>query len=108
MLSGSDSEEGRGRPKTALNWENPEDPASPQNWSIRRKYFQIVTAGCVAFISTLASSIFTPGLDKAAQDFNVGEELGVFAFSIYILGLGLGGSIASPVSSTGCFYILER
>jgi len=87
------------RPAT-LDWDNAEDPLNPHNWPLARKWFQTYTIAGVAFVGTFASSVFTPGIELAASEFNSTRVIATFAFSIYQLGLAFGGPFAAPLSET--------
>jgi multidrug resistance protein len=88
-----------GRPK-ALEWDDANDPLNPHNWSLARKWYQTYTIGGIALVGTLASSIFTPGIEPAAAEFHSTRTIATFAFSIYQLGLAFGGPFAAPLSET--------
>jgi multidrug resistance protein len=85
---------------TALDWDGADDPLNPHNWSPARKWFQTYTISGVAFVGTFASSVFTPGIQLAASEFNSTTVVATFAFSIYQLGLAFGGPFAAPLSET--------
>jgi multidrug resistance protein len=87
------------RPK-ALDWDSADDPLNPHNWSLARKWFQTYTIAGVAFVGTFASSVFTPGIELAAEEFGSTMTIATFAFSIYQLGLAFGGPFAAPLSET--------
>ncbi|KAF2829653.1 benomyl/methotrexate resistance protein [Ophiobolus disseminans] len=85
---------------TTLDWDNADDPLNPHNWSLARKWFQTYTIAGVAFVGTFASSVFTPGIELAASEFNSTRVIATFAFSVYQLGLAFGGPFAAPLSET--------
>jgi multidrug resistance protein len=85
---------------TSLDWDSTDDPLNPHNWSSARKWFQTYTISGVAFVGTFASSVFTPGIELAASEFNSTRVMATFAFSIYQLGLAFGGPFAAPLSET--------
>ncbi|CAO2653413.1 Nn.00g028240.m01.CDS01 [Neocucurbitaria sp. VM-36] len=89
----------RDRP-TSLDWDGPDDPINPHNWSLARKWFQTYTISGIAFVGTFASSVFTPGIEPAATELNSTTLIATLAFSIYQLGLAFGGPFAAPLSET--------
>jgi multidrug resistance protein len=95
----SEPEQPQERP-TSLDWDGPDDPLNPHNWSLTRKWFQTYTMSGVALVGTFASSVLTPGMKLAAGEFHSPEILATFAFAIYQLGLAFGGPFAAPLSET--------
>lgn len=87
------------RPKT-LDWDGPDDPLNPHNWSPARKWFQTYTISGIAFVGSFASSVFTPAIEEAAAEFNSSRIVATLAYSIYSLGLAFGGPFAAPLSET--------
>ncbi|EUC35066.1 hypothetical protein COCCADRAFT_24950 [Bipolaris zeicola 26-R-13] len=87
------------RPK-AMDWDGPDDPLNPHNWSAARKWFQTYTISGIAFVGTFTSSVFTPAIEVAALELNSSTLVSTFAYSIYSLGLAFGGPFAAPLSET--------
>jgi multidrug resistance protein len=85
---------------TALDWDGPEDPLNPHNWSPARKWYQTYTISGIAFVGTFASSVLTPAIEDAASELNSTRLIATFAYSIYALGLAFGGPFAAPLSET--------
>ncbi|USP75474.1 hypothetical protein yc1106_02748 [Curvularia clavata] len=87
------------RPKV-LDWDGPDDPLNPHNWSPARKWFQTYTISGIAFVGSFASSVFTPAIEEAAGDLDSSRLVATLAYSIYSLGLAFGGPFAAPLSET--------
>ncbi|KAF1940032.1 MFS general substrate transporter [Clathrospora elynae] len=87
------------RPKV-LDWDGPDDPLNPHNWSLARKWFQTYTISGISFVGTFASSILTPAIEPAASELGSTPLIATFAYSIYSLGLAFGGPFAAPLSET--------
>jgi multidrug resistance protein len=85
---------------SSLDWDSPDDPLNPHNWSAVRKWYQTYTISGVAFVGTFASSVFTPAIEPAASELQSTELIATFAYSIYALGLAFGGPFAAPLSET--------
>jgi multidrug resistance protein len=85
---------------SSLDWDGPDDPLNPHNWSAVRKWYQTYTISGVAFVGTFASSVFTPAIEPAASELQSTELIATFAYSIYALGLAFGGPFAAPLSET--------
>jgi hypothetical protein len=104
ILSEQDTLEGR--PAAAqqtdpdiVDWDGPDDPENPLNWTAGRKWGLIACLGAVTLVTPLASSFFAPGVPSVMATF--GESSNVIAalvVSIYILGFALGPLIIAPAS----------
>lgn len=82
------------------DWDGPDDPGNPRNWSPAFKAFNGSCVAGVAFVVTFASSVFSPGIDAADSEFGSSHELGTLAYALFILGLALGAPLAGPLSET--------
>ncbi|KAH8195933.1 hypothetical protein TruAng_009912 [Truncatella angustata] len=82
-----------------VNWDGPNDPKNPQNWSTSRK---VVCAVILAFISALspfASSIISPGISYIKADFDITDTYtGAFVVSGFLIGYCCGPLIIAPLS----------
>lgn len=83
---------------SGLDWEGPDDPANPQNWSKGLKSYHTFIPSAVALVCTTASSIITPALQEIQRDLNVSRELALLPYVLYVLGLGAGPLLAGPAS----------
>jgi len=80
------------------DWDGPDDPENPWNWPTwKRCYHTFIPAG-IAFVCTLASSIYVPGREDVMQEFGVGSIVAILPYSIYVLALALGPMLAGPSS----------
>ncbi|KAJ4319970.1 hypothetical protein N0V94_003640 [Neodidymelliopsis sp. IMI 364377] len=97
--SKSEAQSSHERPKT-LDWDGPDDPLNPHQWSLVRRWFQTYTISGVALVGTFASSVFTPSIEPTAAEFGSPTIIATLAFSIYQLGLAFGGPFAAPLSES--------
>ncbi|KAL1647790.1 hypothetical protein SLS58_002591 [Diplodia intermedia] len=81
---------------TKVEWAD--DPENPQNWPFAKRCFHTIIPTLIAVVTTLASSIYTPGRSEVQAEFGVSSTVGIFPFSFYTLGLAFGPLIASPCS----------
>lgn len=95
----------RGEPEVAapnpniVDWDGPDDPANPLNWSAKKKWGIIGSIGVVTLITPLASSFFAPGVPQVLKTFNVTSDLmSAFVVSVYILGFAVGPLFIAPLS----------
>ena len=56
-----------------VDWESPEDPLCPRNWTTWRRVGVTMQISVIAFFLTAASSIDATVLPQAARDFHVSE-----------------------------------
>ncbi|KAJ7643651.1 MFS general substrate transporter [Roridomyces roridus] len=82
-----------------VDWEGPDDPLNPRNWSRRKKWAATITASAFTFISPVSSSMIAPASDQVAHDFGVTNEVVVALFtSIFILSYAIGPLFLGPLS----------
>ncbi|OAQ63053.2 major facilitator superfamily protein [Pochonia chlamydosporia 170] len=82
-----------------VDWDGPDDPANPQNWTLSKKWLNISVVGLITFNVPLASSMFAPAVPQLLQDFHTDNaSLSTFVVSVYILGLAAGPLILAPMS----------
>ncbi|KAK3671956.1 hypothetical protein LTR78_008131 [Recurvomyces mirabilis] len=84
----------------AKDWLSTHDPANPRNFSLARKTYSITAVTLLAFVTTFAASIYSPGAPEVAKLFNVSDEVAILPLSLYNLGLAFGPLIGSPLSET--------
>lgn len=85
---------------SAEDWDGPDDPSNPQNWSLPKKVFHSVTIGLFSFAVTAGTSLITPATEMIGSTFGVSSTAALLSLSLYVLGLGLGPMIAAPISET--------
>ena len=73
-----------------VEFEGPDDPYRPLNWSFRKKAITTVLYGFTTMGATLASSIISPGVSQIAEDFHIGDVTATLALALFLFGLGLG------------------
>ncbi|KAF2448197.1 bicyclomycin resistance protein [Karstenula rhodostoma CBS 690.94] len=81
-----------------IEWDGPDDPENPQNWSRGYKWFITGILGMVTFVITFASSVFSTATQVTAQHFNVSSEVMVLGTSLFVLGFAVGPPIWGPLS----------
>lgn len=98
-----------------VDWDGEHDPADPQNWTRRRKWWAIalgifpllkpqiqtnkVPVSAFTFMSPVASSILAPSLHKIGTDLSItnpSEES--LCLSIFVLGFAFGPLLCAPLS----------
>ncbi|KAJ5638455.1 hypothetical protein N7528_000845 [Penicillium herquei] len=82
-----------------VDFEGPNDPENPHNWSAWRKGSQLFLMAFNTFITPLASSMFTPGVSEVMKEFNTSSSmLGSFVVSVFLLGYCFGPFLIAPLS----------
>ncbi|KAL1605144.1 hypothetical protein SLS60_004687 [Paraconiothyrium brasiliense] len=95
------TQDNRGEPEkdpNLIDWDSPDDPENPHNWSRGYKWFITAMLGMVTFVITFASSVFSTATQATAQNFNVSNEVMVLGTSLFVLGFAVGPPIWGPLS----------
>lgn len=82
-----------------VDWDGPDDPANPQNWSSRWKWGNIAVLSAITFLVPLGSSFFAPAVPELLQEFDEhNQALATFVVSVYVLGFAFGPLLVAPLS----------
>jgi len=81
-----------------IDWDGPDDPENPQNFSRGYKWFITIVLGFVTFCITFASSVFSTATRATAEHFGVSNEVMVLGTSLFVLGFAVGPPIWGPLS----------
>ncbi|KAL4732531.1 hypothetical protein ACLX1H_001547 [Fusarium chlamydosporum] len=82
-----------------VNWDGPDDPANPQNWSTKKKTITVMIVSSVTFVTPLASSIFAPSIEQVMTEFHsTNTQLASFIVSVYLIGYCFGPLVIAPLS----------
>jgi len=92
-------------PKNIVDWDGPDDPKNPMNWSRKKKLGITVLLGLVTMGSSFASSSFSPTFDAVSMEFGVSTEVVTLSLSLYVLGFAF-GPLVSPSFLHPQFVIL--
>lgn len=87
-----------GHDPNLVEWDGPDDPENPQNWSRGYKWFVTIIMGMVTFVITFASSVFSTATEVTAKEFGVSTEVMVLGTSLFVLGFAIGPIIWGPLS----------
>ena len=85
---------------TAHDWNGPDDPENPMNWSLWKRIYHTTVPALFGFIVTVGSSIYSPGLSGVMEQFDVSSTVALLGLSLYVLALGFGPVLAAPISET--------
>ncbi|KAL2831438.1 major facilitator superfamily domain-containing protein [Aspergillus cavernicola] len=82
-----------------VGWDGDDDPANPRNFPMPQKRFLMLLVSTVTFISPFASSVFSPGVVYAEEEFHVTSTiLGTLSVTGYLIGYVTGPLFFSPLS----------
>ncbi|TGJ82865.1 hypothetical protein E0Z10_g5896 [Xylaria hypoxylon] len=85
--------------EVTVDWEGPEDPANPLNWSSARKTFIIMVVSAVTFNISLVPTIFAPGVPLLLSEFHSeSSSLASFAVSAYVVPFAISPLVVAPLS----------
>lgn len=82
----------------ARDWASQDDPDNPRNFSLQRRICSTIAYTFLAFVSTLAASMYSAGMNEITTSMHVTEEVAILPLALYNLGLAFGPLIGSPLS----------
>ncbi|KAL0579325.1 hypothetical protein V5O48_002658 [Marasmius crinis-equi] len=84
---------------TVVDWDGPDDPSNPKNWTTKRKWSATLIVACFTFVAPAASSIISPAAHQVAKEFGITSDvlLGMIT-SVYVLGFAVGPLLVGPLS----------
>jgi MFS transporter, DHA1 family, multidrug resistance protein len=88
------------RPPAAIDWQGSDDPDNPRNFSRRRRLASAFAVTFLAFVSTLAGSLYSPAHQEVSKEFGVVDEIAILPLSLYNFGMAFGPLIGAPLSET--------
>lgn len=84
---------------TEIDWDGPNDPENPLNWSSSRKWAATILVSCFTFISPFSSTMVTPALDDIGKEFGIPRGFSqALVMSIFLLGYAQGPFVLAPLS----------
>ncbi|KAI9366735.1 major facilitator superfamily domain-containing protein [Zopfochytrium polystomum] len=82
-----------------VDWDGPEDPENPRNWSKLRKWIGVAIVGIFTLMTAMGSSVVAPSVPYIAIDLSASTTLQKeMIISIYVLSFGLGPLLVGPLS----------
>ncbi|KAJ5577973.1 MFS transporter cpaT [Penicillium hispanicum] len=99
LLAATDSPEEFAQDPNTVDWDGPDDPENPLNWTKKRKVTATTSIALITLLTPLGSSMFAPGVTQLVVDFNItSTELASFVVSVYLLGYCFGPLLIAPIS----------
>ncbi|KAF8876578.1 MFS polyamine transporter [Infundibulicybe gibba] len=92
-----------------VDWDGPEDPQNPKNWSYQRKWAATLVVSSFTFISPISSSMVAPATQQLAQEFGITSTVVIaMATSVFVLGYAFGPLFLGPLSEIyGRSHVLQ-
>ncbi|KAI7584733.1 hypothetical protein KC343_g19756, partial [Hortaea werneckii] len=84
----------------ARDWSGPDDPDNPRNFPLWKRVYSTFAVSFLAFVTTFAASIYSPGSAEVQREFGVSEEVAVLPLCLYNAGLAAGPIVGAPLSET--------
>jgi DHA1 family multidrug resistance protein-like MFS transporter len=84
----------------ATDWTGLDDPDNPRNFHRKTRIYSTVSVTVLAFVTTFAASVYSPGIEGVSVEFDVSHSVAVLPLSLYNLGLAAGPILGSPLSET--------
>ncbi|CAG8114461.1 unnamed protein product [Penicillium olsonii] len=92
-------------PDVIVDFEGPDDPYRPLNWSFRKKAITTVRHGqvqcmCHTSVATMQTNFnsYSTGQAQISEEFGISSEVSTLGTSLLLFGLGLGPLIWAPLS----------
>lgn len=86
-----------------IEWNGPDDPEYPMNWSVIKKGIITFTFGLLTFCVTFASAVFSSATVPIAMEYGVSTEVTTLGTSLFVLGFAVG-----PLVSVLYFKLKRR
>ncbi|EPX73419.1 cycloheximide resistance protein [Schizosaccharomyces octosporus yFS286] len=81
-----------------VNWDGPQDPLNPKNWSHTKKLWIIVQICIVTMSVTFASSVFSTGVPEVVKTFHASTPVASLGTCTYLVGFSMGSLPFAPLS----------
>ncbi|KAM5343382.1 hypothetical protein ACJ41O_011919 [Fusarium nematophilum] len=81
-----------------VDFDGPDDPYHPVNWSFRKKVITTILYGLTTCWITFASAVYSAAIYPVAKEFSVSTEVSAAGVSLLVFGFGLGPLVWAPLS----------
>lgn len=73
-----------------VDWDGPDDPENPHNWSRAKKWRITMITACMTFVVSFGSSVFSTATEVTAARFGVSDEVMILGVTLYVIGFATG------------------
>ncbi|EFR04750.1 polyamine transporter 1 [Nannizzia gypsea CBS 118893] len=81
-----------------VDWDGPDDPQNPKNFSRMKKWYITMMLSILTFCITFSSSVFSQATAVTAKIYGVSVEVTTLGTALIVLGFALGPIIWGPLS----------
>ncbi|GJE90729.1 MFS polyamine transporter [Phanerochaete sordida] len=82
-----------------VDWNGPDDPENPKNWTFKRKWAATAIVSAFTFISPVSSSMIAPASDQLAANFGITSDVVIaLTTSVFVLAYAFGPLFLGPLS----------
>ncbi|CCM02927.1 uncharacterized protein FIBRA_05041 [Fibroporia radiculosa] len=82
-----------------VDWNGPDDPENPKNWSFKKKWAATAIVSAFTFISPVSSSMIAPASDQLAAELGITNSAVIaLVTSIFVLAYAVGPLFLGPLS----------
>ncbi|EKM55131.1 uncharacterized protein PHACADRAFT_255538 [Phanerochaete carnosa HHB-10118-sp] len=82
-----------------VDWNGPDDPENPKNWTFKRKWAATAIISAFTFISPVSSSMVAPASDQLAADLGITSDVLIaLTTSVFVLAYAFGPLFLGPLS----------
>lgn len=85
------------RDPNLVEFDGPDDPGNPKNWSVKRRTAITISMGMMTFVVTFSSSIFAVAIEPVSREFGIGEVVSTLGVTFFLL-VCLPSSLTSPMA----------
>ncbi|EME84151.1 uncharacterized protein MYCFIDRAFT_135024 [Pseudocercospora fijiensis CIRAD86] len=86
----------KGATAELVDWNGPDDPDNPHNWSLVTRVFITALICILTFSIYIGSAIYATGIIGISEKFNVSHTVATLGLSMFVFGYGLGPMILAP------------
>ena len=98
-VTGTKVDPDKGRDVTIVDWDGPDDPENPINWSLSKKLWVTFEICLLTFGIYIGSAIYTAGIEDIVQKFGVSQVAATVGLTLFVAGYGLGMFLILLLSS---------
>lgn len=81
-----------------VTWDGDDDPMSPKSMGLPRKWAIVLILSASSLCVTCASAMYTSTYSQIEQEFGCSREVATLGLSLFVIGLGTGPLVLSPLS----------
>ncbi|KAI0050075.1 MFS general substrate transporter [Auriscalpium vulgare] len=82
-----------------VDWEGPDDPENPKNWTFRKKWSAMLIVSAFTFISPVSSSMVAPAAQQISDQFGItSSAIAAMTISVFVLAYAVGPLFLGPLS----------